>query len=211
MTRGGMSIVEHKLLDLLYRNAGGQPDRLPWHREEPNRLLAALAASPHPPGRALDVGCGSGIFADYLAAHGYQVTAIDLHPDAVGMARARSTASAAPFTVLHQDVLRFAPTEPFDLVFDSGCLHNMNRAGLRAYRTRLLGSWLHPGGDYVLEHWTKRHPLDWRPLGPRRRTGLAAFFAPELELLESYSEDTAVPRPLGPRVRGTAYHFRRTP
>ncbi|MGH3859757.1 class I SAM-dependent methyltransferase [Actinokineospora sp.] len=204
-----MSIVERKLLDLLYRTAEGRPDKLPWHRDEPNRLLVALTKTAQPPGRALDIGCGSGAFADYLAARGFDVIAIDLHPDAVAMARARSAASQTPFTVLHEDVLDYAPNEPFDLILDSGCLHNMNRAGMRAYRTRLIESWLHPGAAYVLEHWTKRHPLDWRPLGPRRRAGLATFFAPELELVESYSEDMRVPLPLGPRVRGTAYHFRR--
>ncbi len=74
---------------------------------------------------------------------------------------------------------------------------------MRAYRIRLIESWLRAGADYVLD-WTKRHPLDWRPLGPRRRAGLATFFAPELELVESYSEEIPVPLPLGPRARGTA-------
>lgn len=82
------------------------------------------------------------------------------------MARARSTASATPFIVLHQDVLNYAPTEPFDLVFDSGCLHNMNRAGLRAYRSRLLGSWLRPGGDYMLETGPNATPSTGDPSAP---------------------------------------------
>jgi SAM-dependent methyltransferase len=210
MTRAGMGLVQRKFLDVLYTAAKGQPDKLPWSRQEPDRLLVSLVETTRARGRVLDIGCGSGVFAGYLAGQGFQVTAIDLHPDAVAMARARSAASKTPFTVLPGDVLALRPDEPFDVVFDSGCLHNMNRAGMRAYRARLIESWLRPGGEFLLEHWVKRHPLDWRPVGPRRRSGLAEFFAPEFEPVETYTEEGRLPLPLGPRVAAAAYRLRRT-
>ncbi len=45
-----------------------------------------------PPGRALDAGCGHGSDAVWLAARGWQVTAVDFA--ATALARARSTAEA---------------------------------------------------------------------------------------------------------------------
>src|SRR5262245_36648207 len=40
-----------------YRRADGDPRRLPWHRETPDRMLVAAANGAT--GRALDVGCGA--------------------------------------------------------------------------------------------------------------------------------------------------------
>jgi hypothetical protein len=97
-----------------------------------------------------------------------------------------------------------------DLVYDSGCLHSLVGGNVALYKKRLLG-WLGPGGAYVLEHWGKRHFLDWRPIGPRRRaqSTIQGIFAPELELLDSEVTDFAAPLPFGPTVRGVGYGFRR--
>ena len=46
---------------------------------EPTRLLAETAAKLKP-GRALDLACGSGRNAIWLAEHGWQVTAVDRSP-----------------------------------------------------------------------------------------------------------------------------------
>jgi SAM-dependent methyltransferase len=208
VSRGGMSFLQRKVLDRFYAEAAGDPERLPWHRAEPDPFLARVVAE-RAPGRALDVGCGSGVFAAYLAARGYAVTAIDLHPEAVAMARRRA-ASGPAFEVVEADALTHRFPHRFDLVLDSGCLHTLGRTGVRAYRGRLL-EWLAPDGDFVLEHWDRRHRFDWRPVGPARRSPatIQATFAPELTLVDSRSEEFAVPLPLGPRVRGTVYHLRR--
>ena len=47
----------------------------------PNALFAELAAG-LPPGRALDVACGEGRTALWLAARGWQVRAVDFSPSA---------------------------------------------------------------------------------------------------------------------------------
>jgi 2-polyprenyl-6-hydroxyphenyl methylase/3-demethylubiquinone-9 3-methyltransferase len=42
---------------------------------------------PEIPGRALDAGCGTGIFSQYLVRRGWKVTAIDVSPDMIESAR----------------------------------------------------------------------------------------------------------------------------
>src|SRR5262245_42440927 len=115
------------------------------------------------------------------------------------MARARVKAEGVEVELVTADLLSYVPLQPFDLVFDSGCLHSLVGGDLRAYKRQLL-SWLAPKGDFVLEHWGKRHALDWRPIGPRRRSerAIQALFAPELTLQRSDVSDFETPLPFGP-------------
>ena len=46
-------------------------------------MLAKAVATRQAKGRALDVGCGAGVFSVWLAQHGYAVTALDLFPDVI--------------------------------------------------------------------------------------------------------------------------------
>jgi ubiquinone/menaquinone biosynthesis C-methylase UbiE len=46
----------------------------------PRLVLEFLAAKGQPPARLLDLGCGTGIFAQVLAAHGHHVTGMDISP-----------------------------------------------------------------------------------------------------------------------------------
>ncbi len=61
-------------------------------RRPPNAHLTAEAAGV-PPGRALDAGCGHGAETLWLAAHGWQVTAVDF--SAAALAHAQSMAAVA--------------------------------------------------------------------------------------------------------------------
>ncbi len=56
---------------------------------EPSSLLIE-AASNRPPGRALDLACGTGRNALWLAQHGWSVTAVDGSPKAIEILRERA-------------------------------------------------------------------------------------------------------------------------
>jgi SAM-dependent methyltransferase len=83
---------------------------------EPNRLLVQEAEGLRP-GRALDLACGEGRNAVWLAEHGWQVTGVDFA--AVGLEKARRLASARGVEAewIAADLLEYRP-EPrsFDLV-----------------------------------------------------------------------------------------------
>lgn len=194
-----------------YRSAAGCPQRLPWHQDAPPRILTAAVAARNGRGRALDVGCGAGIFTVWLARQGMEVTGLDLFPEAIAMAEAFARENDVKVELVTGDLFVYAPPRPFDLVFDSGCLHSLVGGSVNGYKEQLL-RWLAPGADYILGHWGKRHPLDWRPIGPRRRSErtIERLFAPELRLLETEVTDFATPLPFGPVVRGIGYWFRRS-
>jgi SAM-dependent methyltransferase len=192
-----------------YRNAAGHPERLPWHQDAPPKILTTAVAARNGRGRALDVGCGAGVFTVWLAEQGLEATGIDLFPEAIAMAEARARERNVKAEFVTGDLFAYAPDRGFDLVFDSGCLHALVGGNVDRYKQKLL-SWLNPGADYVLGHWGKRHPLDWRPIGPRRRSQatIERLFAPELRLVDTEVTDFATPLPFGPTVRGVGYWFR---
>ncbi|AKU92627.1 class I SAM-dependent methyltransferase [Vulgatibacter incomptus] len=95
--------------DRMYRHRKAAP----WSGE-PNVLLAETAAD-LPPGAALDVGCGEGADAIWLAKCGWTVTAVD-HSN-VALDCAREADSAGQVRWLQADLLDWQPpSEAYDLV-----------------------------------------------------------------------------------------------
>jgi SAM-dependent methyltransferase len=86
---------------------------------EPNPQLVAEAAD-LAPGRALDLGCGEGADALWLAARGWKVTAIDISQVALSRASAnenRAPTLAPPVEWRHADVAETPPeSRAYDLV-----------------------------------------------------------------------------------------------
>ena len=85
---------------------GAGPNR--WVEQE----LAAL-----PAGRAVDLACGEGRNALWLAARGWQVTGVDFSPVALDKARRLEEAQPSPHPVtwICADVTTFQPDEPVNL------------------------------------------------------------------------------------------------
>ena len=83
---------------------------------EPNRLFAAEVAD-LPAGRALDLACGEGRNAVWLAERGWRATGVDFSAVALEKARELATSRRVEAEWVHADVLEYTP-EPraFDLV-----------------------------------------------------------------------------------------------
>jgi 2-polyprenyl-3-methyl-5-hydroxy-6-metoxy-1,4-benzoquinol methylase len=103
-------------------------DREAWNRKHaegehhfggrPNRFLVAEAAD-LAPGRALDVACGAGRNAVWLAEHGWQVTGVDFSDVALASARELAKEAGVQVEWVEADVLEFVP-EP--LAFQLVCI-----------------------------------------------------------------------------------------
>lgn len=124
----------------------------PWDTGIPAPELVRTAAG-MPPGRALDVGCGTGTNLRYLAERGWEVTGVDFVPRAI--AKARSKLKDFPHTLLVADATKLDALElpgPFDLGLDMGCFHGLPASGRDGY-ARGLGRWLNRGAKYLLYAW----------------------------------------------------------
>jgi SAM-dependent methyltransferase len=106
----------------------------PWDRSEPPQALKEIITGPAAlkPGTALDLGCGTGTAAAYLARLGWEVTAVDISARAIDIARNRS-----PQVHWHiADITRLAGTPTLDpllqrthLIIEAGCLHGLSSSG----------------------------------------------------------------------------------
>ena len=100
--------------------------------EKLSELLDREESGREPPyGRALDVGCGSGVWGVPLAKRGWQVTSVDIVEKALQRARERVSEAGVEVRIVHGDVtnLRAAGIgSGFRLVLDTGTFHGLSDA-----------------------------------------------------------------------------------
>lgn len=98
------------------------------------------------PGRALDVGCGTGRDAVHLTKHGWRVTGVDFAEDALVKARRRAADEGVEVEWIQGDVGRLDQLglEPgYSLLYDFGCIQGLPDAARRGAAnglTRLAAS-----------------------------------------------------------------------
>lgn len=102
--------------------------------------LAALVESRRiAPCRAIDLGCGVGREANYLASMGFDVTGIDISPTAIDMARKAAKETGVGTTFLVDDVTTLTQVEgPFDLVVDYGTFNDLDHGSKDEYMQRVM-------------------------------------------------------------------------
>ena len=131
--------------DAMYRD--GTP---PWETGRPaGELIRVVKEGIVRPVPALEIGCGSGADAVYLARRGFDVTAIDSSPIALERARTRAEREGAWIRFILEDVFHFAQTsEPFDFVYDAGFYHFIRQSDLDRFLD-LLWRVTRPGTLYL--------------------------------------------------------------
>jgi methyl halide transferase len=101
----------------------------PWDSGQPStELQRVIADEKIQPCRAIELGCGTGTSAVWLASQGFDVTAVDLSPLALARAEARAAAEGVRIRFLTADVLN--PCDlgaPYEFFFDRGCYHVVRR------------------------------------------------------------------------------------
>lgn len=107
----------------------------PWDSGIPSReLVRVLQEEQIAPCRAVELGCGTGTNAIFLAQQGFEVTAIDLSPRALEPAIRRAEEADVEINFLQGDLCRFETSlEPFDFVFDRGCYHSVKKPDLPGF------------------------------------------------------------------------------
>jgi SAM-dependent methyltransferase len=129
----------------------------------------------------LEVGCGTGVEAAWLAGRGFKVTAVDLSTTAIDRARERSLAAGVEVDLR---VGSFPEDdEPFDFMFDFGCFHVFGEVAEREAFAQHVARCLRPGGRWLSTLGSTEGPP--RDHGPPRRSALEIVSAvePHLEIL----------------------------
>ncbi len=136
----------------------------PWDRIHPSTQLRQVVESGEvTPCRTLELGCGTGTNAVYLAERGFDVTAIDIAERAIAAAQSKATDAGVVCRWLQADVLALPDLgPPFDFVFDCGCFHAVRRDD-EAGAVRATVGQLSPGGRLLMMTGIAKEPRDPGP------------------------------------------------
>jgi len=151
--------------------------------EAPNGFLSHMSDRLPRKGNALDIGAGEGRNALFLASLGLNVLAVD--QSSVGMQKAQRLAQERGLTLRTQAAdLQAFDTEPSTLDVVSSIFVHLP-AALRATVHHRIGTWLKPGGVFLLEAYAPDQ-IDRDTGGPKDPSLLASLrvVLSELEGLE---------------------------
>lgn len=129
--------------------------RTPWDTQiTPPEVMEFIQTTQ--PGRALDLGCGTGTNAITLARHGWQVTGVDFIPKAIRTARRKAAASGLNIKFLLASVTDLDMLSgPYTYILDIGCLFGLNKADRNKYADHLFRL-IDRQGWYMLYAWYPR-------------------------------------------------------
>jgi SAM-dependent methyltransferase len=139
----------------------------PWDIGAPQPAMAALLNEYPPTSPILDLGCGTGDLAIYLAKLGYQVTGIDFVEKAIANCRERAGSLPVEVTRLLDfqvaDALKPSLLQrQFGAVVDSGFFHLFDSEQCDQLMDE-VGRILLPGGHYYLHEFDVEFPISGMP------------------------------------------------
>jgi SAM-dependent methyltransferase len=128
----------------------------------PPELIEWVKSQPAP-GSALDLGCGTGTHAIYLAQQGWQVIGVDFVPKAIATACEKAKQAHVQIDFRVGDVTRLDDLAgSFDLVLDVGCFHGLDASERMRYAEQ-LARLAKPGGTFLL--WALDRPAPFEDYG----------------------------------------------
>jgi len=191
-------------LDSLFYRLSYRFGKPRWDTDEPRPELKEVLEG-RPPGRALDLGCGTGADATYLAQEGWEVVGVDFVAEAIEKAKARALDAGSTVRFVVGDVTKLRESGidgPFDLLVDIGCYHAIP-AGLRSAYAAEVSAVARPGADLYLAG-ISNPPSTWRLLGAHgvNSAELRQRFGATFDLADERSVD-----PMGRASQFVLYHL----
>ncbi|RPJ53672.1 MAG: class I SAM-dependent methyltransferase [Methanobacteriota archaeon] len=164
--------------------------RIPWNIETPPDALVGLVdRGIVPPGRAIDLGCGVGNYAIYLAGRGFDMTGVDVSPTAITIARQNAKRKGVAVHFLVADILgdMRQVQGTFDFAYDWEVLHHIFPDQRRKY-VENVHRVLNPGSKYLSLSFSEQDP-QFGGSGKYRKTALntVLYFSSEAELRDLFS------------------------
>jgi SAM-dependent methyltransferase len=133
--------------------------RMPWEQGPRDELVQLVESGRLKPCQAIDLGCGTGSNAIYLAQRGFDVTGVDYAAAAIAKARRRAAMARVDGTFLVADLTRGADISgQFDFLVDYGTFDDLTPAARDRYVDTLLAL-SRPGSVYLL--WCFEFQIRW--------------------------------------------------
>jgi SAM-dependent methyltransferase len=172
-------------IDRVYREL--PLDRIPWNAKSPPDALVELVRNGTVlPCRTIDLGCGAGNYAVWLAGLGFDVTGADSSPTAIRIARENAGRKNVRCTFVVADLLgNLREIEgTFDFAFDWELLHHIFPEDRKRY-VKNVYRLTNPGATYFSVCFSEKDP-QFGGAGKIRRTplGTVLYFSSESEIRE---------------------------
>ena len=170
-------------MDEIYRRI--PKEEIPWNMEEPPKELTALVEGGKvAPCKTIDMGCGAGNYAIYLAGKGFDVTGVDISAAAVKIAEDNAKKKGVICKFTAADLLgELKEVEgTFDFAYDWEVLHHIYPEQREKYVQNVHGK-LNPKGCYLSLCFSEKSS-QFGGEGKYRETplGTTLYFSSEEEL-----------------------------
>jgi SAM-dependent methyltransferase len=140
--------------------AQGLVECLQWESPHPVRALVELFERPgFRPQRVLELGCGNGVNAVFMAGRGCQVTAVDISQTALKMARGKARLAKVEIEFVEGDIFELDPTRaPYDFIFDRGMFHHVQVFHFEDYEELVADRLVADGYFHLICHHVSTRP-----------------------------------------------------
>ncbi len=124
---------------------------IPWDLGHADYNLSEMVVNwPIMPCKALELGCGTGDNAIWMAEHKFTVTAFDLIKVAVDMAKTKAIEANVNIDFYVADIIKDKiPNAPFEFVFDRGVFHTVDNETERHLFARNVAKHLSENGLWL--------------------------------------------------------------
>ena len=172
-------------MDSIYRKL--TLDEIPWNIESPPDVLVDLVYSQWvKPCEAIDLGCGAGNYAVWLASRGFRMTGLEISRNALELAIRLSENNGVSCRFVVDDMTGVVDGYDcsFDFAYDWEVLHHVFPDD-RAQYVGNVHRMLRPGGKYLSVCFSEKEPPIFGGEGKYRKTplGTTLYFSSEQELL----------------------------
>lgn len=133
--------------------------RAPWDIGAREELMSLVESGRIKPCRAIDLGCGAGANAIYLAQKGFDMTGVDYAEAAVEKAWARAKEAGVQVNFIVDDLTNLRHVSGmFDFLLDYGVLDDLRPHQREPYLCNMLRL-THSDSHYLL--WGFEYPIRW--------------------------------------------------